>query len=86
MLAEHLDHPSVGRQFATVLVFGKEIGDPEFLGDLVDGLQLVRCGFVRAEDAEVVHVLLHHIAKEIAQRRNILHFDGSRLVYFHRVI
>ena len=31
VLAEHLDHASVGCQFAAVLVFGEVVGDPEFL-------------------------------------------------------
>ena len=86
VLAEHLDDAAIGRQLAAVLVFREVLLDPEFLGDLVDGLQLVRGGFVRSEDAEVVHVLLHHVAQEDAQRRDILGLDGSRLVDLDRVI
>ena len=38
VLAQHLNHTPIGRQFATVLVFGEIVGNPEFLGDLVDSL------------------------------------------------
>src|SRR5208283_3334408 len=38
VLAEHLDHTSVGRKLAAILIFGEVLGDPEFLGDFVDCL------------------------------------------------
>src|SRR5262249_38463856 len=65
---------------------GEVIGDPEFLGDLINSLQLVRGGFVRPEDAEVRHIFLHYLAKEIAERGDILGFKRSGLIYLHRVI
>ena len=57
---------------------GKVFGDPEFLADLVDVLELVRRVFVRPEDAEAVHVQLHHVAKEGAQRPGVFGFDLRR--------
>ena len=76
VLTEHLDDPSVRRQFAAVLVFWEIFGDPEFLGSLVDGLQFVGCCLVRAEHAEIVHVRLHHVAQEVSQGRDIFGLDA----------
>ena len=59
---------------------GKVFGDPEFLADLVDVLQLVRRVLVRAEDAKAVHVQLHHVAKKGAQWARIFRLDLSGLV------
>ena len=86
VLAEHFDNASVSRQFAAILVFGEVFGDPEFLGCLVDRLQFVRGGFVRAEHAEVSHVRLHHVAQEVPQGRDILGFDASGLIHLQGVI
>ena len=38
VLAEHLDDPSVRRQFAAILVFREIFGDPKFLGSLINRL------------------------------------------------
>jgi len=62
VLTEHLDDSTVRRKFAAVLVFREVLGDPEFLGRLVDRLQFVGGGFVGAEHTEVVHVQLHHVS------------------------
>ncbi len=86
VLAEHFDNASVSRQFAAILVFGEVFGDPEFLGGLVDRLQFVRGGFVRAEHAEVSHVRLHHVTQEVPQWRYVLGFDTSRPIHFPGVI
>ena len=65
---------------------GKYSAIQNFLRRLIDSLQLVRSGFVRAEHAEVVHVFLHHVAKEVPQRWDVLDFDGSWLIDFHGVV
>ncbi len=70
-LSISMTRPSVDK-FAAVGVLGEELLDPEFLADFVDGVELVGGGLVRAEDAEVVHVLLHHVAQEDAQRARVL--------------
>ena len=75
VLAEHLDDPPVGRQFAAIRVFGKVFGNPELLADFIDVLQLVGRVFVRTEDAEAIHVRFHDIAKESSQRARVLRFD-----------
>ena len=67
MLAEHFDDAAVGRQFAAVLVFGEILGNPEFLGSLVDCMQLVGSSFVGSEHTEVGHVQFHDISQERAQ-------------------
>ena len=56
VLAEHFDDAAIGRQFGAVMVFGEILGEPEFLGDLVDCLELVRSVFVGPEHTEVGHV------------------------------
>ena len=35
-LVQHLDDPAIWRQFAAVTVFWKILGEPKFLGDLID--------------------------------------------------
>ena len=71
-----MTRPSVASSRA-VLVFGEVLGNPEFLGGLVDRLQLVGGVFVGPEHAEVVHVQLHHVSQEGAQWRHILDLDCS---------
>ena len=86
VLAEHFDDPPVGRQLAAIRVFRKVFGDPEFLADFVDVVQLVRRVFVRAKDAEAIHVQLHHIAQESSQRPRVLGFDLTGLVDLQAVL
>ena len=50
MLAQHLHDAAVG---AEIDVDGLDLGHPFLAGDLVDGLQPVRGGLVRAEQAEI---------------------------------
>ena len=50
VLGEHLDHPAVGYE---VLVDRQHLGLPLLAGDLVDGVEPVGRGLVRAEEAEV---------------------------------
>ena len=85
VLAEHLDDPAVGRQFAAIRVFREVFGDPELLADFIDVLQLVRRVFVRAEDAKAIHVRFHDVAKEGPERTRILRFDLPGLVDFQAI-
>ena len=85
VLAQHLDDPAVGRQFAAVRVFREVLCDPEFLRDFVDILQLIRSVFVRPEHAEVllISVQLHDIAQKFAHYARRFHFDITGLVDAH---
>ena len=80
VLAEHLDDAAVGGQFAAVGVFGKILLQPEFLRHLVDRVELVGRVLVRAEDAEILHVVLHHVAEEHPQRTAVLGLGRARLL------
>ena len=62
VLGQHLEDPTVAGELAAVGIFGKIIGEPELLRDLVDGVELVGGVLVRSEDPEVPRVLLHDVA------------------------
>ena len=79
-LAEHLDYPPVGREFAAVRVFREVFGDPEFLADFIDVVQLVGCVLIGTEDTEAIHVRSHNISQEGSQRARVLSFDLSRFI------
>ena len=86
VLGQHLHHAAVARQLAAVGVLGQQVRHPDLLADLIDRLQAVRGRLVRAEHAEVGHVVAHHVAQELAQRLGVLvqHFAG--LLHLHRVV
>ena len=67
VLGEHLHDAAVGGELPAVGVFSEIVGQPELLADFVDGVELVRRVFIGAEDAEVGHVALHDVAKELAK-------------------
>src|SRR5215472_2724478 len=75
MFAEHLENAAIGCEFTAVIIFRKVFRDPELLTSLIDVLKLIGCSFVRSENAEAIHIELHHIAKERSQRPGILGFD-----------
>ena len=60
-------------------VFREVLFDPELLAHLVNRIQLVGGVFVGTEDAEVVHVQLHHVAQENAQRPGVFGLRLTRL-------
>ena len=72
MLGKHLHDAAIARELAAVGVFGKHVGHPGFFADFVNRLEPVGGGLVRAEDAEAGHVVLHHIAQELAQGFGVL--------------
>ena len=72
VLAQHFKDTTVVREVAAVVVFREKFLDPEFLAHGVDRVEPVRGGFVGPEDAEVLHVLFHHIAQQSAERTRIL--------------
>ena len=85
VLAEHLHDAAVRGKLAAVGVFREVLAEPDLLADFIDGLELVGLRLVRPEDAEVLHVLPHHFAKEVAEggdvagqgRAGFLDFDGG---------
>ena len=77
VLAEHLHDPAVGRQLAAVGVLGEVLAQPGLLGHLVDRGQPVRGVLVGAEDAEVVRVVAHDVAQELAQQLGRPDLDPS---------
>ena len=84
VLREHLHDPPIARELAAVGILRQHVRHPGFLARFVDGLQPVRRRLVRAEDAEVGRVVLHDIAKVLAERFGVLvhrrapggHVDG----------
>ena len=72
MLRKQFHDPAVGRQFAAVGIFGKVIGQPQFLAGFINGIQLVGSGFVGTEDAEALHVVAHDVPQEASQGPRVL--------------
>ena len=72
VLGQHLHDASIARELAAVGVLRQHVGQPGFLAGLVDGLEPVRGGLVRSEDAEARHVVLHHIAQVLAEGLGVL--------------
>ena len=56
MLAEHLHNTAIRRKFAAIGVFGKIFRKPDFFGDIVERLQLVRLCLVRPKHSEIPHI------------------------------
>ena len=52
VLGQHLHDAAIARELAAVGVLRQQVGHPGLLAHLVDGLEPVRGGLVRAEDAE----------------------------------
>src|SRR5215470_15309431 len=80
MLAEHLDNPAVRRKFPPICILWKVVSDPELLAHRINVVQFVGRVFIRTEDAEVLHVKLHHVAKKRPKRTSIFSFNRSRLL------
>ena len=64
VLAQHLHHPAIR---ADMVIDGNDFRSRAAVCHLETGVPTVRCGFVRAEDAEVacISVELEHIADEL---------------------
>ncbi len=86
VLGEHLHHPAVARQLATVRVFRQQVGHPDLLAHLVDRLQPIGGRLVGPEHAEVGHVVAHHVAQELAQRLGVLVQHLARLLHLDRIV
>ncbi len=78
VLAEHLHHSSVGRQFPSVRIFRKGCGEPNLLARFIKRVQLVRGSFIRTENAKILRVSFHYVAKEAPQGRRILGLGAAR--------
>ena len=72
VLRQHLHDAAVARELAAVGVLRQHVGHPGLLAHLVDRLQPVGGGLVRAEDAEARRVVAHHVAQELAERLGVL--------------
>jgi len=86
VLREHLHDAPVRRQLAPVGIDRQVVREPGLLARLVDGVELVRGGFVRAEDAEVVGVELEDVAQELAELAGVLDLRGAGLLHGHCVV
>jgi hypothetical protein len=72
VLGEHLEDAAVGGELAAVGILREVVGEPELLGRPVHVVELVRCGFIGAEDAEGGRVPPHDVAQEAAERARVL--------------
>ena len=66
MLAQHLHNPAVDAEIDVDLL---NISHPCLAGDVVNGLQPVRCGLVGAKDPKIplLEIELHHITEKCSQ-------------------
>src|SRR5262249_38330007 len=83
MFTEHLHDPAVGSQFSAVGVFREILAKPSLLADFVERLQLVGLCLVRAENPEVMHILAHNFAKEVAESWYVSGQCGPRFLYLN---
>ncbi len=86
VFAEHFHDAAVGSEFTAVRILGEELLNPEFLADRVNRVKLVGRGFIRTEDAEVVHIQFHHVAQEGAERGRIFDHGFCRLLEFGPIL
>ena len=85
VLAQYLHDAAVDAQIDVDRV---DFGHPGLAGDFVDGLEPVRGGLVRAEEAKVllVEIQLHHVADKLPQHPRRLRLDSPRLGHRHGVV
>ena len=81
VLGEHLQDAPIRGQLATIGVLRQIVREPQLLADLIDGVELVRRILVRAEDAEVAHVLAHDLAQHGTQGLGVHGADPTGLVH-----
>ena len=72
VLREHLHDAPVARQLAAVGILGEHVCHPDLLARFVHGLQPVGRRLVRTKDAEAGRIVLHDVAKVLAQRLRVL--------------
>lgn len=82
VLAEDLHHPAVDRE---VFVGRQDFRVPGLAGHVVQGVQAVRGGLVRPEDAEVRVVGAHHVPQEGAQHPGRFVRSAAGVRHVHRV-
>ena len=85
VLAQHLHHPSIGREMVVVI---EGLGDPGAVGDLEHVLPAIGIVLVRAEQAEVagVQIEFHHVAQEFAHDARRFGGRGARRRNFDRIV
>src|SRR6476620_12432975 len=79
VLAEHFHNSTVRCKLPAVSILRKVLAEPDLLTNLIDGLELVGLCLVWPEDAEVLHVLPHHLPEKIAELGDA---TGQRLAGF----
>ncbi len=62
----------------TVGVLGQDVGHPGLAARLVDVIEAIGGGLVRAEETEVVGIGADHVAQQAAQRARVLFPDRAR--------
>src|SRR2546430_17090084 len=67
VLAEHFHNSTVRCKLPAVSILRKVLAEPHLLTNFIDRLELVGLCLVWAEDAEVLHVLPHHLPEKIAE-------------------
>src|SRR4029077_2871799 len=76
----------VRRQFCSITVLGETFGDPEFLRDLINRIELVGRVLVWREHSKTVHIPLHDIAQKTPQWRDVFYFGVSWAVDLDGII
>ena len=82
VFGEDFHDPAIGGEVVVVI---KAFGHPGPVGDFEQRAQPVGIDFVRAEDAEIVAVVAHHIAQESAHHPRRFRHYRARLRHIHGV-
>ena len=67
VLAEHFHNSTVRCKLPAVSILREVLAEPDLLTNFIDRLELVGLCLVWPEDAEVLHVLPHHLPEKIAE-------------------
>src|ERR1700729_1368509 len=85
MFAKHFDYPTNRRQ---VLISGKKRFHKDLVGDLIQCIQAVGSGLIRAEYAEILgfEIQLHYVAQKHAEDPGRFRAFSARFGDLHRVL
>lgn len=78
VLTEHFNNATIGRQFTAIGILIQVFRNPEFLTDLVNGIEFIRGIFIGTKDAEIGHVIAHNIPQKDPKGTGILHLNLRR--------
>ena len=77
VLGEHLHHPAIGRQLAAVGIFRQIVGQPGFLADFVDVVELVGA-FSSGPNTRKLFMFLRMMSRrKLAQRAGVFGHDRA---------